>query len=84
MVVANGKLRLFVGTALDFGEELRKFVVAAQLETPLRWGRNTSKFLSWHEFFATSAPEQGLTKRQSAFILHGSLNRFRLGFLIWN
>jgi hypothetical protein len=38
MVVANGKLRLFVGAALDFGEELRKFVVAAQLETPLKMG----------------------------------------------
>jgi hypothetical protein len=84
MVVAHCKLRLFIGAALDFGEELGKFVVAAQLETPFRWGRNTSKFLSWHEFFASSAPEQGLTKRLTAFILHGSLNRFRLGFLIWN
>jgi hypothetical protein len=35
MFVANRKQRLFVGASLDFGKELRKFVVAAQLESSL-------------------------------------------------
>jgi hypothetical protein len=51
MLVANRKQRLFVGASLDFDKELRKFVVAAQLESSLWTGRNTSKFLLIFEPF---------------------------------
>ena len=73
MLIPNRKQGLFISPALDFGQELGKFVMAAQVEYLRLYVGNTIKFPGIFETLYYSALTQGLTKTPSTFILHGSL-----------